>query len=141
MQVFHLVLDRMKNKIVLLVLISALFSCVVYDDEDISMKDLLIGKWQLTSYTENGVAGTNDCILQRSFEFTEKEFIADDYYEDDNGECINEEKRINYTVNDTTITFNNVDLELNIENLSVDTLDIEVIVDGKKEQETYIKIN
>ncbi len=95
----------MKKITVLLGLAFLAFSCS--SDDDGSSPEDLVGVWQFTERTIDGVLDEDidGCTLEETITFTEDEFI-DSNYELNNGVCEFVEQDVDpYTASSTTITF------------------------------------
>ena len=79
------------HKITFLIFINLLlFSCVDSEKDAISIQDLLLGKWQTTVYTENGIIpnNLNDCDLLRTMEFKNDVINYVEYKLDEESNCV-----------------------------------------------------
>lgn len=149
MQELLLVLDKkiMKRKILFsLVFISLVLSCDTSMDDLISTEDFLIGKWQLESYTVDGISPTDvsSCELLHTLDFTDNELIVNDYIESTGGlSCVLEESTtVDYFVKDNVIKTDYINFT--IDEITISELHVTISVNDTETviiKEIYKKIN
>lgn len=134
----------MKKRIISsFVLISILFSCDTSMEELITTEDLLLGKWQLESYTKGEeTVEISACELLRTINFSENELTVDEYIESFGGlSCVLESSvDVNYYIKDNVIK--TIFVDLIIEEITINELHLIIINDNDSIlKEKYIKIN
>lgn len=138
----------MKKRIIFsFVLITLLFSCDTSMDEMISTEDLLLGKWQLKSYIEDGETPNDisSCELLRTLDFLDNELIVDEYGESAGGlSCVLEfSTSINYFVKNNVIKTSFLDFI--IDEITTSELHLKIFIEEDNEtiivKEKYTKIN
>lgn len=88
----------MKNIVITLLFVTTLFSCDIADEDAISTQDLLLGKWQLETFSLNGIQVDNECKLNGSTEFNKKELVVHYFSEDSLSNCEEELITSDYTI-------------------------------------------
>lgn len=129
------------------VLVTLFFSCDTSMDDVISTEDLLIGKWQLESYTKNGETPNtiSSCELLKTLTFSNNELLMDTYVESTGGiSCILEDSQSsNYYLKENTIK--TIYLDLIIDEITVSELYLKILITENDEtvtvKEKYTKIN
>ncbi len=121
----------------------SLNSCFLSDEDVISTEDLLLGKWKISTYKENGTTPDtfNSCDLSTTIEFTTTEMLTDEFInENDTNNCIlNNSYSYSYFVENNEIKAN--DIVIKIINLTTTTLELAVIENNITINKTYEKLN
>ncbi len=140
-------------KISLIIIVIFSFSSCTLDEEEISTKDLLLGKWQTTSYTENDIVPSNfsRCDLSRTMEFFDNNDITFIDYVlegDTESDCVFDET---YTfkyeiINDNSFTItrpNGLVINVEIVELTTSTLEVKSIFNDSStiKRETFERKN
>jgi len=128
-------------------LVTLFFSCDTSMNDVISTEDLLIGKWQLESYTENEETPNtiSSCELLKTLTFSNNELLIDTYVESFGGiSCIlKDSQSSNYYLKENTIKTSYLDLI--IDKITVSELYLKILITENDEtvtlKEKYTKIN
>ena len=128
-------------------LVTLFFSCDTSMNDVISTEDLLIGKWQLESYTENEETPNtiSSCELLKTLTFSNNELSIDTYVESFGGiSCVlKDSQSSNYYLKENTIKTSY--LGLTIDKITVSELYLKILITENDEtvtlKEKYTKIN
>ena len=128
-------------------LVALFFSCDTSMNDVISTEDLLIGKWQLESYTENEETPNtiSSCELLKTLTFSNNELSIDTYVESFGGiSCVLKDfQSSNYYLKENTIKTSYLDLT--IDKITVSELYLKILITENDEtvtlKEKYTKIN